>query len=181
MFAISIGFAIGPTAWASSEAARPSQNCAPRQNPVVADRRIATALLTFHADTELSMSGITLIGMVARCTTHGIVDRKPRVKIQLSTEFMLGNLATLLDVSPRALTDWFWFAYVDAYDWVVEPNVLAMATFGAGELMTTKPYVAGSAYIHRMSDYCGGSDLTPRPRAPSRGSTGRSWGATRRT
>jgi deoxyribodipyrimidine photolyase-related protein len=38
---------------------------------------------------------------------------------------VLGNLATLLDVSPRALTDWFWFAYADAYDWVVEPNVLA--------------------------------------------------------
>ena len=67
---------------------------------------------------------------------------------------VLGNLATLLGVSPRELTDWFWVAYTDAYDWVVEPNVLAMATYGTGELMTTKPYVAGSAYIHRMSDYC---------------------------
>lgn len=67
---------------------------------------------------------------------------------------VLGNLATLLGVSPRELTDWFWVAYTDAYDWVVEPNVLAMATYGTGELMTTKPYVAGSAYIHKMSDYC---------------------------
>jgi deoxyribodipyrimidine photolyase-related protein len=67
---------------------------------------------------------------------------------------VLGNLATLLGVSPRELTDWFWIAYTDAYDWVVEPNVLAMATYGTGELMTTKPYVAGSAYIHKMSDYC---------------------------
>ena len=79
---------------------------------------------------------------------------------------VLGNLATLLDVSPRQLTDWFWFAYVDAYDWVVEPNVLAMATFGAGELMTTKPYIAGSAYIHRMSDYCSGCAFDPKTDCP---------------
>lgn len=67
---------------------------------------------------------------------------------------ILGNLATLLGYSPRQLADWFWVAYIDAFDWVVEPNVLAMATYGTGDLMTTKPYVSGAAYIHRMSDYC---------------------------
>ncbi len=40
---------------------------------------------------------------------------------------VLSNLATLCGFSPRELTDWFWFAYVDAYDWVVEPNVLGMS------------------------------------------------------
>lgn len=69
---------------------------------------------------------------------------------------VLSNLATLLGVSPRELTDWFWVAYADAYDWVVEPNVLAMGTYAAGEVMTTKPYVSGSAYIDRMSDHCAG-------------------------
>ncbi len=67
---------------------------------------------------------------------------------------VLSNLATLLDVSPRQLTDWFWVAYTDAWDWVVEPNVLAMGTYAVGGLMTTKPYVAGAAYIDRMSDFC---------------------------
>lgn len=67
---------------------------------------------------------------------------------------ILGNLGALLGVSPRELTDWFWVAYQDAYDWVVEPNVLGMAAFAAGDVMTTKPYVAGAAYIDRMSDYC---------------------------
>lgn len=67
---------------------------------------------------------------------------------------VLSNVAQLLDVSPRELTDWFWAAYADAYDWVVEPNVLGMGTFAAGDLMTTKPYVSGSNYIDRMSDYC---------------------------
>ena len=67
---------------------------------------------------------------------------------------VLSNLATLLGVEPREVADWFWVAYVDAYDWVVEPNVLGMGTFALGDLFMTKPYVSGSAYIHRMSDYC---------------------------
>ena len=79
---------------------------------------------------------------------------------------VLANLATLLDVSPRALTDWFWVAYVDAYDWVVEPNVLGMGTFGAGEVMTTKPYVSGARYIDKMSDYCGACAFDPKKTCP---------------
>lgn len=79
---------------------------------------------------------------------------------------VLGNLASLLDVSPRALTDWFWVAYADAYDWVVEPNVLAMACHAHGEVMTTKPYVSGSAYIDRMSDYCEGCAFDPKTTCP---------------
>lgn len=79
---------------------------------------------------------------------------------------VLANLGTLLGVEPRALTDWFWAGYTDAYDWVVEPNVLAMGTFGAGELMTTKPYVCGSAYINKMSDYCGSCAFDPRTNCP---------------
>lgn len=79
---------------------------------------------------------------------------------------VLGNLATLLGYSPRQLADWFWVAYIDAYDWVVEPNVLAMATYGAGDLMTTKPYVSGAAYIHRMSDYCKSCQFNPQKNCP---------------
>jgi deoxyribodipyrimidine photolyase-related protein len=75
---------------------------------------------------------------------------------------VLSNLATLCGFSPRELTDWFWFAYIDAYDWVVEPNVLGMATFADGGLTATKPYVSGAAYIHKMSDYCGSCSLNPK-------------------
>ena len=67
---------------------------------------------------------------------------------------VLSNVANLLDVNPRQLTDWFHAAFIDAYDWVVEPNVLGMGTFSLGTAMMTKPYVAGSAYINRMSDHC---------------------------
>jgi deoxyribodipyrimidine photolyase-related protein len=79
---------------------------------------------------------------------------------------VLSNLATLLDVTPRELTDWFWVAYTDAHDWVVEPNVLGMGTFALGELMTTKPYVSGAAYIDRMSDFCADCAFDPKSDCP---------------
>jgi deoxyribodipyrimidine photolyase-related protein len=79
---------------------------------------------------------------------------------------VLSNIASLLDVSPRELTDWFWSAYADAYDWVVEPNVLGMGTYALGDLMTTKPYVSGTPYIQRMSDYCQGCAFTPGKTCP---------------
>lgn len=74
---------------------------------------------------------------------------------------VLANIATLLDVDARELTDWFWCAYIDAYDWVVEPNVLGMGTWAAGGAMTTKPYVAGSAYIDKMGDDCDACAFAP--------------------
>ncbi len=79
---------------------------------------------------------------------------------------ILSNFATLLDISPRELTDWFWVAYIDAYDWVVEPNVLGLGTFGTGQLFTTKPYVSGANYIRRMSDYCDGCRFVPGKTCP---------------
>lgn len=79
---------------------------------------------------------------------------------------VLANVAQLLDVTPRELTDWFWAAYIDAFDWVVEPNVLGMGTFAAGDVMTTKPYVSGAAYIHKMSDYCAGCRFDPARTCP---------------
>ena len=53
------------------------------------------------------------------------------------------KLEHALGAQPRDVTDWFWVAYIDAYDWVVEPNVLGMGTFATGDLMITKPYVSG--------------------------------------
>ncbi|MBA3596923.1 MAG: cryptochrome/photolyase family protein [Methylibium sp.] len=79
---------------------------------------------------------------------------------------IVANIATLLDVSPRELTDWFWVAYQDAYDWVVEPNVLGMGSFAMRDLFMTKPYISGAAYIDRMSDYCGGCAFDPKRNCP---------------
>jgi len=79
---------------------------------------------------------------------------------------ILSNLATLLDVRPREVTDWFRIAYTDAYDWVVEANVLGMGTYAVEDLMMTKPYISGAAYINRMSDYCSACTFHPKTDCP---------------
>jgi deoxyribodipyrimidine photolyase-related protein len=101
------------------------------------------------------------------CLDHVVADVwREGYSHHITRLMVLGNLAALLDVSPRQLTDWFWAAYTDAFDWVVEPNVLGMATFAAGDVMTTKPYIAGAAYIDRMSDYCHACAFSPKRDCP---------------
>lgn len=102
-----------------------------------------------------------------RCLDHVVDDVWRTGSSHHITRLMiLSNIATLLDVEPRELADWFWVAYTDAYDWVVEPNVLGMGTFGTGDLMTTKPYVSGAAYLDRMGDACGGCAFDPKSDCP---------------
>jgi len=43
--------------------------------------------------------------------------------------------------------------YLDAYDWVMVPNVYGMSQFSDGGIFATKPYISGSNYILKMSDY----------------------------
>ena len=79
---------------------------------------------------------------------------------------ILSNWATLLGINPLEVSEWFWSCFTDAYEWVVEPNVLGMGTFGAGDLMTTKPYVSGSGYVSKMSDYCKSCHFNPKKDCP---------------
>lgn len=65
---------------------------------------------------------------------------------------VLGNALCLLRVHPDEVWRWFMCLFVDAYDWVMVPNVYAMSQFAAGEAITTKPYVSGSNYLRTMSD-----------------------------
>ena len=75
---------------------------------------------------------------------------------------ILSNFANLLDINPRELTTWFHEAFIDAYDWVVEPNVLGMGTYSLGDAMMTKPYISGTPYINKMSDYCKSCKFNPK-------------------
>jgi deoxyribodipyrimidine photolyase-related protein len=65
---------------------------------------------------------------------------------------VLGNAMSLLRTDPDEVHEWFMQMYVDAYDWVMVPNVYAMSQFAAGDGITTKPYVSGSNYLRKMSD-----------------------------
>ena len=74
-----------------------------------------------------------------------------------------GNFALIAGLEPRQVADWYLAVYVDAVDWVEEPNTLGMA-LNAWPGMTSKPYCASGAYIKRMSDYCRGCRYQPETR-----------------
>lgn len=66
---------------------------------------------------------------------------------------VLGNFFLLCEFDPNEVYRWFMEMYVDAYDWVMVPNVYGMTQFADGGLMTTKPYISGSNYLLKMGDW----------------------------
>jgi deoxyribodipyrimidine photolyase-related protein len=66
---------------------------------------------------------------------------------------VVGNFMNLAEIDPNQVYEWFMTFYIDAYDWVMVPNVYGMTLFADGGLITTKPYISSSNYIHKMSDY----------------------------
>jgi deoxyribodipyrimidine photolyase-related protein len=66
---------------------------------------------------------------------------------------VLGNFMLLCEFDPDEVHRWFMELFVDAYDWVMVPNVYGMTQFADGGMMTTKPYISGSNYLTKMSDY----------------------------
>ncbi len=80
---------------------------------------------------------------------------------------ILGNLALTAGIDPHEMNEWMWANFVDAAEWVMLPNVLGMALFADGGLMSTKPYASGGAYINRMSDFCKTCKYDPKKRTGS--------------
>lgn len=66
---------------------------------------------------------------------------------------ILGNIFTLLEIDPNAVHSYFMAHFIDAYDWVMVGNVYVMSGFCDGGTITTKPYIASSNYILKMSNY----------------------------
>lgn len=66
---------------------------------------------------------------------------------------LLANFMTLCEIDPHEIYKWFMELFIDAYDWVMVPNVYGMSTYADGGLITTKPYVSSSNYVRKMSDY----------------------------
>jgi deoxyribodipyrimidine photolyase-related protein len=66
---------------------------------------------------------------------------------------VLGNFMLLCEIHPRAIYQWFMELFIDAYDWVMVPNVYGMSQHADGGLITTKPYISGSAYLLKMSSF----------------------------
>lgn len=66
---------------------------------------------------------------------------------------VLGNFMLLCEFDPDEVYRWFMELFIDAYDWVMVPNVYGMSQFADGGLMATKPYISGSNYLLKMGDY----------------------------
>ncbi len=69
---------------------------------------------------------------------------------------VLCNFCLLAGIEPMAVNSWFLAHYIDAYEWVMLPNVLGMGLNADGGQTATKPYIASANYINKMGDYCGG-------------------------
>lgn len=93
--------------------------------------------------------------------TTGIFPVDETIKKVLETGYchhierlmVLGNFMLLCEFAPDEVYRWFMELFIDAYDWVMVPNVYGMSQFADGGLMSTKPYVSGSNYLMKMSDY----------------------------
>jgi deoxyribodipyrimidine photolyase-related protein len=69
---------------------------------------------------------------------------------------ILNNFALIAGLNPQEVENWFHSVYIDAYDWVMQPNVIGMGQYADGGFLASKPYAASANYIHKMSDYCTG-------------------------
>ena len=100
---------------------------------------------TGEATTHMHCLGDVLDGLEDRAWIHHI----PRLMVA-------GNLMTLCEIHPGDAHRWFMEMYVDSSEWVMGPNVYGMGIFSDGGLFATKPYICGSNYIRKMSDYGNG-------------------------
>jgi deoxyribodipyrimidine photolyase-related protein len=67
---------------------------------------------------------------------------------------ILGNFMLLCQIKPTEVFKWFLeVVSIDAYEWVMEPNVYGMSQHSVGQLMMNRPYYSSSNYIFKMSNY----------------------------
>ncbi len=93
--------------------------------------------------------------------TTGIYPIDQTIKKVLQTGYshhierlmVLGNFMVLCEFDPDEVYRWFMELFIDAYDWVMVPNVYGMSQFADGGLLSTKPYISGSNYLMKMSNY----------------------------
>jgi len=87
--------------------------------------------------------------LIRKVNTHAYAHHIERLMIA-------GNIMLLSEVHPNEVYRWFMELFIDSADWVMVPNVYGMSQFADGGSFATKPYIAGSNYIRKMSNFPGG-------------------------
>ena len=83
---------------------------------------------------------------------HRVMDRAYTHHIERL--MVLGNIMLLCEIDPDGVYDWFMELFIDAYEWVMLPNIYGMSQYAWPDMMT-KPYISSSNYITKMSHYSG--------------------------
>jgi len=95
----------------------------------------------------LGQSGIHPVDVVTRrVLRHGYCHHIERLMVA-------GCFFLLCEIRPDDVYEWFSALFLDAYDWVMVPNVYGMSQGSDGGVMMTKPYVCGSNYLLKMGDW----------------------------
>jgi len=64
----------------------------------------------------------------------------------------LGNFMLLCFIDPKQVYQIFMEWTIDAYDWVMVPNIFGMSQYSSS-IMMTRPYFSSSNYINKMSTF----------------------------
>jgi len=97
----------------------------------------------WNGDTNLNC----LRHVILRALSNGYTHHIERLMV-------VSNFCLLCGIDPNQVNEWFLGGYIDAYEWVMIPNVYGMGLYADGGQISTKPYISSANYINKMSDYC---------------------------
>jgi len=83
---------------------------------------------------------------IKKVTRYGYLHHIERLMI-------ISNTMLLSGIHPKEAHRWFMEMFIDSADWVMAPNVYGMGLFSDGGIFATKPYICGSNYWLKMSNY----------------------------
>ena len=86
---------------------------------------------------------------ITRALTHGYTHHIERLMV-------IGNYLLLTETDPDEVYRWFMGMYLDAYDWVMVPNIYGMSQYAKEEGFASKPYISAANYLKKMSTYSSG-------------------------
>ena len=84
--------------------------------------------------------------LIKNLNNTGYAHHIPRLMIA-------ANIMNLSGIRPIEAYRWFMTTFVDSSDWVMVPNVFGMGLHSDGGIFASKPYICGSNYLLKMSDY----------------------------